>query len=254
MVGTPRRTQTNAERILEVLKDGFVLDDDELAKRLSISRQTVNQECRLLASSGAVVRERSPDKGKIVNCLAHGQRPGVPAKPATSVMAPRMPSALPATVALANSETLSLADYVFALVCDLVPAGAGGAIQAFSPQSRYQNSSNLKLNKYGAGPFCKFKIPSRHTGAGVYVITIDGTPVYVGECENLASRYNMGYGNISPRNCYQGGQETNCRINNLIYGSVEKGASARLWFLSTPDFKSVESQLRGKLRLPWNRI
>lgn len=27
----------------------------------------------------------------------------------------------------------------------------------------------------------------------------------------------MGYGNISPRNCYLDGQATNCHINHLIY-------------------------------------
>ena len=30
-------------------------------------------------------------------------------------------------------------------------------------------------------------------------------------------RYNNGYGRISPRNCFQGGQSTNCRVNNLIF-------------------------------------
>lgn len=254
MVGS-RRTQTNAERILDALKGGVLLDDDELATRLQISRQTVNQECRLLASKGALVREQSPDKGKIANSLAQGHWLSRPVKQPKPAKTPETPSASPAPVAQHNGETLNLANFIFAFVCDLALASeTSGAIQSFLPQSRYRNAANLKLNKYGAGPFCKFKIPRHHNGAGVYVITIDGTPVYVGECENLASRYNMGYGNISPRNCYQGGQETNCRINNLIYGSVERGASARLWFFATADFKAVESELRGKLKLPWNRI
>lgn len=251
----PQRAKTNAQRILETLTGGFVLDDDELAKHLNISRQTVNQECRLLASSGALVRERSRDGGKLVNCLSGANRSGTPAKPKIHFTARQTLHTSPVIVPVENGETLSLGGIQFAFICDLTPAAEiDGAIRACSPQSRYRNADNRKLNKYGAGPFCKFKIPSRHTTAGVYVIAMDGTPVYVGECRNLADRYNMGYGNISPRNCYQGGQETNCRINNLIYGSVLAGAKVRLWFYPTSDYKSVEQQLRAKLRLPWNRV
>jgi hypothetical protein len=86
-----------------------------------------------------------------------------------------------------------------------------------NPQSRYANTKQLGLNKYGAGPFCKFAISSTYAECGVYAITVNAQVMYIGECVNLSSRYNAGYGQISPRNCYSGGQETNCRINNLIY-------------------------------------
>jgi hypothetical protein len=109
------------------------------------------------------------------------------------------------------------------------------------------------LNRYGAGPFCKFKIPRNFKTCGVYAI-ISGTAVlYIGECENLSARYNMGYGNISPRNCFVGGQETNCRINNLIYCAVNNGAELTLWFLPSSDFKTIERELRALVRPVWNR-
>ena len=51
-------------------------------------------------------------------------------------------------------------------------------------------------------------------------LALDGDLRYVGECANLSARFNVGYGNISPKNCFSGGQETNCRLNNLLYEAV----------------------------------
>lgn len=59
---------TLAERIMDVIRDA-PLDDDELTKLLGVSsRQAVNQVARLLESQGRVVRSRGAD-GKIVNSL-----------------------------------------------------------------------------------------------------------------------------------------------------------------------------------------
>ena len=77
---------------------------------------------------------------------------------------------------------------------------------------------------------------------------------YIGECANLSKRFNMGYGNISPKNCFKGGQETNCRLNNLLYTAALAGGCISLWFLQTANYKSVEAQLRRALNPPWNRI
>jgi hypothetical protein len=63
----------------------------------------------------------------------------------------------------------------------------------------------------------------------------------------------MGYGNISPRNCFKGGQETNCRLNNLIYFAVSEGRDVNLWFHQTANFKSAELELRAMKAWPWNR-
>ncbi|MBB4910176.1 helix-turn-helix domain-containing protein [Actinophytocola algeriensis] len=61
---------TVAIRVLDELRRCSVpLDDDQLAKRLSVSpRQTINQVCRRLAAEGRLRRFDGPD-GKIVNEL-----------------------------------------------------------------------------------------------------------------------------------------------------------------------------------------
>jgi hypothetical protein len=38
---------------------------------------------------------------------------------------------------------------------------------------------------------------------------VDESKEYVGECRDLVKRFNSGYGQISPRNCFVGGRRTN---------------------------------------------
>jgi hypothetical protein len=100
---------------------------------------------------------------------------------------------------------------------------------------------------------CKFGIPSSYGQAGVYVLTLDERPVYVGECQHLAERFNTrGYGAIQPKNCYEGGQSTNCKINRRILQAAKAGRVPVLWFLETDDRCRVEARLIGALRPPWN--
>src|SRR5713226_473709 len=149
---------------------------------------------------------------------------------------------------------LLVGGYEFERVCAIEPArNPDGSIKEIMPQSRYRNSSGFPLNRYGAGPFCKFKIPNDRKFCGVYAITVEDSVKYIGECVDLTSRYNMGYGTISPRNCFAGGQETNCRLNNLILLAVRGGAKVSLWFLPTDEFKAVEHELRGSEKPEWNR-
>jgi hypothetical protein len=116
------------------------------------------------------------------------------------------------TITAAIIDAMKLGDYDFEHVCDIEPArSAEGILTQFMPQGRYRNARNLPLNTYGVGPFCKFKIPGRFQACGVYVLTVDSELRYIGKCANLSKRFNMGYGNISPKNCFKGGQETNCR-------------------------------------------
>jgi hypothetical protein len=87
---------------------------------------------------------------------------------------------------------------------------------------------------------------------------LDGEPVYAGECANLAMRWgSTQYGSISPKNCFKGGQSTNCRINNKILLGALNGAALALWFAyfegSTGARQSAETQLIQALRPPWNR-
>ncbi|MGD0009733.1 MAG: hypothetical protein ABSE93_14455 [Terriglobia bacterium] len=83
---------------------------------------------------------------------------------------------------------------------------------------------------------------------------VDGELRYVGECANLSDRFNAGYGNISPKNCFKGGQETNCRLNNLVYTTAKGGGRISAWFFRTADYKSVEALLRNILNPALNRV
>ena len=126
------------------------------------------------------------------------------------------------------------------------------------PQSRFRNERNLPLNKYGEGPFCRFRVALGWGRSGVYVLMNGDTPLYVGECQDLEVRWGpTGYGSISPRNCYKGGQETNCRINNLIYRGTKTGAGFNLWFYPVEGDKhsrtAIERELVSVLSPPWNR-
>ncbi len=126
---------------------------------------------------------------------------------------------------------MNIDGYHFQYVSDIEPArDADGLLLTMMPQSRYQNRRGLGLNSYGAGPFCKFRISSRYQLSGVYLVTSNDEIRYVGECTNLSSRFNNGYGNISPKNCFKGGQETNCRLNNLVYQAATAGQRARSGF------------------------
>jgi hypothetical protein len=148
----------------------------------------------------------------------------------------------------------SIGRYNFEWVALIDPVrNPDGSVKEFAPQSRYRNQRALPLNKYGNRPFCKFKIANRHNVSGVYAIVVDGKPKYVGECASLSRRFNMGYGNISPRNCFLDGQETNCRINSLVHIFSTQGVELSLWFLRTNDYKSIEEALRMKLKPEWNR-
>jgi hypothetical protein len=154
-----------------------------------------------------------------------------------------------------TSQRINIGKQKFSKICDILPQkDSSGALLELLPQVRYKNEQKLPLNNYGAGPFCKFNIPSNFNVSGVYAIVVNGDVKYIGECQNLSSRYNMGYGNMSPRNCFVGGQETNCRINNLILLAAKFGAPISLWFLETERYKEIEIELRSALPLGWNRV
>jgi hypothetical protein len=130
---------------------------------------------------------------------------------------------------------------------------ASGEAAAFRPQSRYANARNLPLNAHGAGPFCRFVLGAGDHRSGVYVLTLNDDPVYAGKCVSLARRWGgTGYGAISPRNCFVGGQSTNCRVNNHIYMQVNSGGRLCLWFHAALDPGSIERELILSLRPSWN--
>lgn len=150
---------------------------------------------------------------------------------------------------------MKIGAYKFNYICAIEPErNLDGTVKSYKPQTRYENKKNVPLNKYGEGPFCKFKIPSNPNVSGVYAVRVEGELRYIGECLNLSSRFNMGYGIISPRNCFKGGQETNCRINNLIYKAAKADYKIVLWFIQTKVYKAIEGELRMSQQPEWNRI
>lgn len=130
---------------------------------------------------------------------------------------------------------------------------SSGSIREFMPQSRYAKSGSTPLNPNGAGPFCRFSVGQGINAAGVYVVTLDSAPVYAGKCENLAKRWGgMGYGAISPKNCFVGGQSTNCKVNNRVLHHAQAGSSLELWFHPTANAAAAERALILDLRPTWN--
>ena len=152
-----------------------------------------------------------------------------------------------------RDTTKNFGGYPFSYICAIQSEhNETGKILRFNPQSGYMNTRGLSLNRYGAGPFCRFRIPRDVPLEGVYVLLMNGSVQYAGECINLSSRFNSGYGQISPRTCYYRGQSTNCKINHLILRSTEHGKQVELWFFSTDNRKVVQSEIITKFKPPWN--
>jgi len=153
-----------------------------------------------------------------------------------------------------DPSEISIEGFVFRFVCNIDPErGLDGAIREFMPQARYKGAGVSRLNPNGAGPFCRFRIPREWRFPGVYAVTVSSRIKYIGECADLAIRWGLGqYGSIQPKNCYVGGQSTNCKVNNRVLVAARDGLSVQLWFHQTEHFKSLEQMLRTKLRPEWN--
>ncbi len=126
------------------------------------------------------------------------------------------------------------------------------------PQARFRDAATSRLHAHGSGPYCRFRIARKRRDAGLYVLTVDDAAVYAGECVALEKRWGSnGYGGISPRNCFQGGQQTNCRINAAILATAKEGRRIELWFCSldadTETRRAAETELIMSLQPPWNR-
>lgn len=138
-----------------------------------------------------------------------------------------------------------LLNYNFEFVDNLSPVlDKNGQIKEFYPQHSYANKDTSPFNKHGDGAFCRFSIhPKWSSVSGVYAFFIDDELVYLGQCLDFAKRINLGYGNISPKNCYIGGQSTNCKINKVVLDSVKSGKVVALFFHMNPDYDTVEREL-----------
>ncbi len=147
----------------------------------------------------------------------------------------------------------TIGQYSFRLICQIdLDRDPSAAIRTFMPQSRYRNLRGLELHSYGGGPFCRFRIPSDRPLEGVYALCIGDSVYYVGECLHLSKHFNTGYGQISPRNCFLGGQITNCKIKHHVLEVTEKGMKLEHWFLETQNRETIESELITVLNPTWN--
>lgn len=129
-----------------------------------------------------------------------------------------------------------------------------GQIDLKMPQHRYKKADDTPVHRYGWGPFCKFYVdsaPYRKT-PGVYVFTANHQIVYVGEATDIHGRIQAGYSNISPKNCFEGGQQTNCRINTAILNVIRNQGQVALWATKTADRKQHETELIKQCNPPWN--
>jgi hypothetical protein len=257
-----------ADRILEPVQRaaGPICDDCLSCRAVLSSRQQANAEARLLAQQGKVSRDRATCSvcggQKLVNWPKSGvvgrtvpTTGGVPAipKPSGTRQSNRQASPPNPITTTASDQTLKALGYPFNHVGPIDPdRNASGEVKHFSPHLEYTQAATATLHKYGAGPFCRFRVPAHLTQEGVYLITHGQQVLYAGKCDNLAVRFNMGYGQISPRNCYQGGQSTNCKVNHLILAEIEQGRTLDLWFYPTANPLSVEGQLIAGLDPPWN--
>lgn len=147
----------------------------------------------------------------------------------------------------------SIHEYNFSLIQQIIPQHDNdGQIFTYSPQHKYDNTENLKLHTYGDGEFCKFKISANINDSGVYFFYADNEIIYIGETENLKNRINSGYGNISPRNCFEGGQRTNCKINKILLEYFRANKKVYLYFYKSTDYKNVEEELIAKVDPKYN--
>ena len=146
-----------------------------------------------------------------------------------------------------------LGPYTFSLVESLaLERDQTGAIVEKRPQAQYYKAATVPLHKHGDGSFCKFGISVPRGLVGVYALLVDGKVRYIGECEDLRKRFSYGYGNISPRNCYKGGQGTNLKINRQVLEVTKAAGRVDLYFYETSERKKIERQLLNSYSPPWN--
>jgi hypothetical protein len=150
-------------------------------------------------------------------------------------------------------SAITLAGLAFTFVTQLNPErDATGVIRELSPQGRYTKAASVSLHRHGFGTFCSFRISVQPGLAGVYALVVNGSLCYIGKCVDLGKRFNAGYGNISPKNCYHGGRTTNCKINRWVLDVTKSGDRVSLYFHQTPQRHIVEKRLIANYTPPWN--
>ena len=156
---------------------------------------------------------------------------------------------------IAEMTSMNISEWSFEFVEELEPRrNDDGTVEARMPQQRYKDANSTPVHQYGWGPFCKFSISGDwDEKSGVYILMTDNKFLYVGETKNLERQLNRGFGHISPRHCFKGGQQTNCRINSLIRESAIEGTSINLFFHETDNRRATKQELINELEPAWNK-
>lgn len=152
-------------------------------------------------------------------------------------------------------DTLNLGGKTFRHVARISPEeGPDGKPLELMPQDRYRDAASTPLNPHGGGPFCRFSVPGLPVAPGVYAVTVERRPVYVGiATKSLRERWGpRGYAQIQPRNCFKGGQSTNCKVNHAILLAARRGRRIDLWVHETGTPRPLEARLIPELGPPWN--
>jgi hypothetical protein len=120
---------------------------------------------------------------------------------------------------------------------------------------KLNNNINYKrvLNEFGYKSFCKFRIKKNkiNQNMGIYFFEYKSDLKYIGSTkQTFIKRINNGYGNISPRNCYLGGQSTNCKINSNLNLLLHKGdwKDLRFYVLPMTDKEQIISTEKRLIR------
>lgn len=151
---------------------------------------------------------------------------------------------------------MDIGGYRFNRACEIdADRAKDGSLLLDSPHSRYANLKKLSLHAHGVGPFVRLRTENLPADPGVcVVVSQDSSVFYVGRArDSIRQRWSpQGYAVIHARNCYQGGQSTNCRINLLISKELAQHRSLELWVLIDLDPTPIESAIIRSLRPPWN--
>ena len=133
----------------------------------------------------------------------------------------------------------------------LLPDKAGSI--CIQPQRRYKNIKHYAYldNVDDDTVFCKFK-PNFPSVKGVYLWVANGEIIYIGESVNIKSRFNDGYGNISPRNCFVGGQSTNVKMNRVALLYYQDNQPIDIYYCITSEHKKFETLLLDKINTKYN--
>lgn len=151
-----------------------------------------------------------------------------------------------------EAKKIQVGGYEFQYLQDLLPdTDEHGNLVKYYPQDGYKNEKNLPLLSVGSGAFCRFSVDAGNW-PGVYLWVVGDRIIYIGETVDLKRRFNTGYGYISARNCFVGGQSTNCKMNKLVLKLYEQGDMVSLYFHNTTDYKRVELDLLMQIKTPYN--